>query len=169
GRARRLPRESVRRGRRRVRAAGVHAARGRIDRAPRDPGCRRAPRVPVSLPARGRTRVTKPTEWDAVVVGAGPAGPAAAAALAARGRRVLLLEKDRFPRRKVCGELLSGGARASLERLGVLEEVEAIAAPVRRGTLHLPAARPLEFTLPAAALGVSRFALDALLARWAAS
>jgi flavin-dependent dehydrogenase len=82
---------------------------------------------------------------------------------------VLLLEKDRFPRRKVCGELLSGGARASLERLGVLAEVEAIAAPVRRGTLHLPSARPLEFSLAAAALGVSRFALDALLARRAAA
>jgi flavin-dependent dehydrogenase len=112
--------------------------------------------------------VTDPAEWDAVVVGAGPAGSAAAAALSARGRRVLLLEKDRFPRRKVCGELLSGGARASLERLGVLERVEAIAAPVRRGTLHLPASPPLSFELPRPAWGISRFALDALLARRAA-
>ena len=113
--------------------------------------------------------MTEPAEWDAVVVGAGPAGSAAAAALAARGRRVLLLEKDRFPRRKVCGELLSGGARASLDRLGVLAQVEAIAAPVRRGTLHLPASPPLSFELPRPAFGVSRFALDALLARRAAA
>jgi len=70
------------------------------------------------------------------VVGAGPAGSAAAAALAARGRRVLLLEKDRLPRRKVCGEFLSGRAVPSLERLGVLDEVSSIAERIDRGTLQ---------------------------------
>jgi len=99
------------------------------------------------------------------VVGAGPAGSAAAAALAARGRRVLLLEKDRLPRRKVCGEFLSGRAVPSLERLGVLAEVESIAERIDRGTLHLPFAAPLRFPLPAPALGISRYAFDALLAR----
>jgi len=103
------------------------------------------------------------------VVGAGPAGSAAAAALAARGRRVLLLEKDRLPRRKVCGEFLSGRAVPSLERLGVLDEVSSIAERIDRGTLHLPSAAPLRFPLPASALGISRYALDALLARRAQS
>ena len=98
------------------------------------------------------------------MVGAGPAGSAAAAALAARGRRVLLLEKDRFPRRKVCGEFLSGRAVPSLERLGLRAEIESIAAPIDRGTLHLPSAAPLGFALPAPAFGISRYALDALLA-----
>jgi flavin-dependent dehydrogenase len=107
--------------------------------------------------------------WDAVVVGAGPAGCAAAAALAARGRRVLLLEKDRLPRRKVCGEFLSARARPALDRLGVLEEVEAIARPITRGSLHLASGRALPFALPSSALGISRFAFDALLARRAAA
>jgi flavin-dependent dehydrogenase len=107
--------------------------------------------------------------WDAVVVGAGPAGCAAAAAHAARGRRVLLLEKDRLPRRKVCGELLSGRARPALDRLGVREEVERIARPISRGTLHLPSGRALAFVLPSPALGISRFVFDALLARRAAA
>ena len=56
--------------------------------------------------------------FDAVVVGAGPAGSAAAAVLAEHGRSVLLLEKDVFPRHKVCGEFLSADALPSLDRIG---------------------------------------------------
>ena len=40
--------------------------------------------------------------WDAIVVGAGPAGCAAAYDLAAAGREVLLLDKAEFPRQKAC-------------------------------------------------------------------
>jgi len=101
---------------------------------------------------------------DVLVIGAGPAGSAAAAILAERGRRVRLLEKDRFPRPKVCGEFLSATARPSLERLGVLERVEAAAETIRRGSVHLPGADPVAFELPRPALGLSRFLLDDLLA-----
>jgi flavin-dependent dehydrogenase len=103
-----------------------------------------------------------------VVIGAGPAGSAAASVLGSSGYRVLLLEKDRLPRRKVCGEFLSGRAREGLGRLGVLAAVEAIAVPIRGGALHLASGRAIPFPLPAPALGISRFALDALLARRAA-
>ncbi|MCL6464526.1 MAG: geranylgeranyl reductase family protein [Acidobacterium ailaaui] len=41
-------------------------------------------------------------EWDAIVVGAGPAGCACAYDLAIRGRSVLLLDRAVFPRRKAC-------------------------------------------------------------------
>ena len=108
------------------------------------------------------------TAYDAVVVGAGPAGSAAAAVLAAAGRRVVLLEKDRFPRPKVCGEFLSGGARGDLERLGVLAALEIRAERIERGFVHLPGGRSVPFDLPVAALGISRFHLDDLLARRAA-
>ena len=43
------------------------------------------------------------TEYDAIVVGAGPAGSTAAREIAARGRSVLLLDRTRFPRDKPCG------------------------------------------------------------------
>jgi flavin-dependent dehydrogenase len=103
--------------------------------------------------------------YDAIVVGAGPAGSAAATVLAERGARVLLLEKDRFPRRKVCGEFLSGSSRPALDRLGVRKRVEAIApAPIETGILYSHSARPIAFRLPAPALGISRERLDALLA-----
>lgn len=108
------------------------------------------------------------TDYDAIVIGAGPAGSAAAAVLAGRGRRVLLLDKDRFPRPKVCGEFLSGGARDSLARLGVLEPVEAQAERIERGFVHLRRGRLVAFRLPAPALGISRLRLDDLLARRAA-
>ncbi len=57
--------------------------------------------------------------WDAVVVGAGPAGAFAARQLAASGARVLLVEKKRFPRWKVCGACLNGQALAVLEAGGL--------------------------------------------------
>ncbi len=104
--------------------------------------------------------------FDAVVVGAGPAGSAAATILAGTGRSVLLLEKDVFPRHKVCGEFLSADALPSLDRLGVREEVEgATTERMGRGALHLPSGRLVPFLLPHPALGISRFRLDDLLAR----
>jgi geranylgeranyl reductase family protein len=52
--------------------------------------------------------------WDLVVVGAGPAGSQAAHTAAARGLRVLLLDKEEFPRPKTCGGLVSAKACAAL-------------------------------------------------------
>ena len=65
------------------------------------------------------------TSWDAVVVGAGPAGSATALLLARAGARVLLLDRARFPRDKPCSEYLSPETTRVLERLGggVLEAV----------------------------------------------
>jgi flavin-dependent dehydrogenase len=109
-----------------------------------------------------------PDAFDAVVVGAGPAGSAASTLLARGGRRVLLLEKDSFPRPKVCGEFLSSDALPTLEKLGVRAAVER-AGPERidRGSIHWPGGRSVSFRLPAPAYGVSRLLLDDLLARGA--
>lgn len=70
---------------------------------------------------------------DVVVVGAGPAGAATAMLLAEAGQDVVLLDRARFPRDKVCGEYLSPEGSRLLDRLGVLKAVETAGARPLRG------------------------------------
>src|SRR5438445_13418216 len=55
--------------------------------------------------------------YDLIVVGAGPAGCAAAITAVRGGARVLLLERGRFPRHKVCGEFVSAESLDLLHNL----------------------------------------------------
>jgi flavin-dependent dehydrogenase len=71
-----------------------------------------------------------PTACDVLVVGAGPAGAACAQRLAGRGWQVVLADQHDFPRDKVCGDGLIPDAHAALARMGVLDEVLALAQPV---------------------------------------
>lgn len=57
--------------------------------------------------------------FDVLIAGAGPAGTVAATVLARAGARVLVLERARFPRSKLCGDTLNPGALAVLKRLGL--------------------------------------------------
>src|SRR5690349_2335568 len=59
--------------------------------------------------------------WDAVVVGAGPAGSMAAREVARRGLTVLLVDRALFPRWKVCGCCLNAHALATLQDAGLRE------------------------------------------------
>jgi len=97
---------------------------------------------------RGTHRVS--ARWDAVVVGAGPAGSATALQLARAGARVLLLDRARFPRDKPCSEYLSPESTRVLERLGpdVLGAVAA-ASPARL--------RGMKVVAPSGAAVVGRF------------
>ena len=56
---------------------------------------------------------------DVIVVGAGPAGASAALRLAQAGLDVLVLEKARFPREKVCGDGLTPRAVKALTGMGI--------------------------------------------------
>jgi geranylgeranyl reductase family protein len=60
-------------------------------------------------------------DWDVLVVGGGPSGAAAAYWLAEQGRRVLIVEKKRFPREKTCGDGLTPRAVRQLEDMGLRE------------------------------------------------
>ncbi len=66
---------------------------------------------------------TRAPTYDAVVIGAGPAGSATAAHLAEAGFTVALLDRARFPRPKPCAEYVSPGAVEALRRLGVLQPI----------------------------------------------
>jgi geranylgeranyl reductase family protein len=72
---------------------------------------------------------------EVIVVGGGPAGAATAWALARAGVDVLLLDRARFPRDKVCAEYLSPQASRILHDMGALEAVEAAGAAQLAGML----------------------------------
>ena len=62
--------------------------------------------------------------FDIIIVGGGPAGSAAACYAAKEGLKVLLLEKEEFPRDKVCGDAVGGKALRHLEELNILKSLE---------------------------------------------
>ena len=72
----------------------------------------------------GDDRLQQHDRFDAIVVGGGPAGATAGAFLAQKGWRVLLLEKERFPRYRI-GESLMPYCYFTLERLGVIDKIKA--------------------------------------------
>ena len=100
---------------------------------------------------------------DVVIAGGGPAGAATALALARAGIAVTIVERARFPRRKVCGEYLNSGSVAELDALGLGATVRAIAQPLRGIRLVPPQAPSLELPFPRTALALAREELDALI------
>lgn len=72
---------------------------------------------------------------DVIVVGAGPAGAATAILLAEQGVKVLVLDRAKLPRPKMCGEYLSPEAARVLDRLGVLKTLDAAGAVPLLGML----------------------------------
>lgn len=100
------------------------------------------------------------SSYDIAVIGAGPAGSAAAITAARAGQRVLLIDKDEFPRHKVCGEFVSFESTRLLESL-LGHDLKAYprihnVRLFRGDAVHAG-------TLRAQAFSVSRYDLDAML------
>jgi flavin-dependent dehydrogenase len=75
---------------------------------------------------------------DVIVVGAGPAGSAAAHYLVCAGYNVILIDKCKFPRDKVCGDFVSPVAQNELERIGITGTVEFKKSnQIRRASVYL--------------------------------
>jgi flavin-dependent dehydrogenase len=103
-------------------------------------------------------------DWDAAVVGAGPAGAVAARELARRGLAVLLIDRSAFPRPKVCGCCLNNTALGTLAAVGLGELVGRCGAvPLDRVRLASDG-RSAEVRLPGG-VALSRETLDAALVR----
>ena len=104
-----------------------------------------------------------PAGTDVLVIGAGPAGSACALALARSGLEVLLIDQHNFPRDKVCGDGLIPDTHAALRRLGVYDEVAALAQPVRH--VRCVAPRGGHVDVPGTLSVLPRKQLDHLLVR----
>lgn len=88
------------------------------------------------------------TAFDAIIIGGGPAGSTAAILLARAGWRVACVEKQAFPRRKVCGECVSASNLPLLAALGLGADLPRVSAgPLRRVAL-LVGERSIEADLP---------------------
>ena len=108
--------------------------------------------------------------YDAIVIGAGPAGATAALALARAGWSVAIVEKAAFPRSKVCGEFMSATNAPLFEKLGLTQEIERLSGPeIRRvglfagqDSLSAPMPRP-SGSAPDWGRALGRDVLDGLL------
>ena len=105
--------------------------------------------------------------WEAIVIGAGPAGAVSALLLARQGRKVLLVDKAEFPRSKVCGSCLSAKTLADLDLAG-LGDLPAELRAAKISSIKLcttSGAGIVDISLPVG-LALSREALDsAIVAR----
>ena len=96
--------------------------------------------------------------FDVTIVGAGPSGATCAAFCAAAGLRTLVVEREKFPREKVCGDCLNPACWPVLRRLeladlgraaphGKLEAVEFIAIGGQRAHVNLPSGDESEIAI----------------------
>jgi flavin-dependent dehydrogenase len=107
-------------------------------------------------------------QFDIAIVGAGPAGSSAAIRLAAAGLKVVLIEKSRFPRQKLCGEFVSPECFRHLDTLGVLPDVTRLGSKIDRTVFYSRSGRSISvesrwFGVGYEAVGISRAELDLLL------
>ncbi len=105
--------------------------------------------------------------YDVAIIGGGLAGLALSIQLARKAYSVVLIEKEKYPFHKVCGEYVSMESWHFLETLGI--ELTKMDLPIVN-RLQLTAQNGATFTtkLPLGGFGISRYKLDALLAEIAA-
>ncbi len=77
--------------------------------------------------------------YDIIVIGAGPAGLAAALYAHRFGLKTLLLEKEKFPRDKICGDAISGKSVEILKELNLYDRIEQLpSVPIYSVTFSSP-------------------------------
>jgi halogenation protein CepH len=100
--------------------------------------CHRETEPPMSEP--------KTEEFDVVVVGGGPAGATTATLVAKQGHRVLLLEKETFPRYQIGESLLPSTVHGVCRLLGVTEQLRDAGFTLKRGGTFKWGASPKPWT-----------------------
>ena len=105
----------------------------------------------------------KKSYYDIIIVGAGLAGLSSAIHLSKFKVNVLLIEKSRLPKHKVCGEYISNEVLPYLEYLG-FNPFELGAKKIDKFELSTSKNKTTHCSLPLGGFGVSRYKIDKALA-----
>jgi len=95
------------------------------------------------------------TDFDVLIIGGGLAGLTSAIHLSKENVKVLLIEKNEFPKHKVCGEYISNEVLPYLTSLDV-NPFKLGAQKINRFLLSTPKSRTIEAELPLGGFGISR-------------
>src|SRR5687767_5099418 len=102
--------------------------------------------------------------YDVAVIGGGLAGLALSIQCIRAGYSTIVLEKEKYPYHKVCGEYISFESWNFLQELGVpLSDMEL--PVINRVMISSPNGKYIEHPLPLGGFGISRYLLDDILAR----
>jgi geranylgeranyl reductase family protein len=104
-------------------------------------------------------------DWDVVIIGGGPAGAIAAIHLSQKNHRVLLLDKQKFPREKICGDGLIADSLKCIDNAQLGDEVRKRGHLLNIATFFSPSR--LEINVPGTYLILKRYILDSILAKQA--
>ncbi|CAM3936983.1 NAD(P)/FAD-dependent oxidoreductase [Flavobacterium cucumis] len=97
------------------------------------------------------------------IIGGGLAGLTAAIDLLNRNFKVVVFEKNEYPKHKVCGEFISNEVLPYLEKLGL--QIESLQpTQINKTELSTHSGKIIEAKLPLGGFGISRYKLDAYLA-----
>ena len=101
-------------------------------------------------------------DYDIIIVGGGLAGLTAALHLSQSAYSILLIEKNEYPKHKVCGEYVSNEVLPYLKRLGI-DPVAHGAKQITKFAFSGLSGKTLHIDLPLGGFGISRYALDYLM------
>lgn len=105
---------------------------------------------------------TIPDMYDVIVIGGGLAGLSSAIHLSKCGLKVLVIEKNSYPKHKVCGEYISNEVLPYFTYLGI-DVFELGAQRINQFELTSPNNQVLKAELPLGGFGISRYTLDQAL------
>lgn len=97
--------------------------------------------------------------YDVIIIGGGLAGLTSAVHLSKKGLFVLLIEKNDYPRHKVCGEYISNEVLPYLSALG-FNPFDYGAKNIANFTLSTPKSSTVQAVLPGGGFGISRYCID---------